>query len=372
MSNRPSPKSLPIHRAARRGDLPSVLSELTSGIDINVPGANRQRPLHLAVASANLALVQRLLMLGADPNARDREGMTALHWAARDGAIEIAKALLTARAKIDMRGSSSFIIQRSATPLFVAIDAGQSEMAHFLLQRGADPNLCCSGNDESALGLACRRGDADLVEALLAHGARADGVESHDGELPFERPLAVAGSGRAARLLLRAGADVHAPNRYGERPLHWLVGAHHRDRPQLAALALVLRAGADPLARARNGLTPLQKVRSPNAMRLMRAAIARWIRRYPPSRVVALHQARQALLSLCGESGTAIVLAQLDLLQMPQLDVLARDADGDTLLQLLRKRQLRGEMERDEARAMQRLIARVQQLEQVGLSLMRA
>ncbi|MCB1590684.1 MAG: ankyrin repeat domain-containing protein, partial [Xanthomonadales bacterium] len=345
------------------------LAELVGGADIDAPSSNGNRPLHLAVTAANLLLVQRLLELGAKPNVRNRQGLTPLHLAARNGAIDLAQTLLSARAKIDTRGSLQFIVQQFPTPLFLAIEARQTAMAAFLLQHGADPNLLCSGIGETALVMAARQGDAELVRMLLQHGALANGVDGGDGMPPATRPLEVAGSGAVARLLLTAGAQVDAANADGEWPAYWLAAAHPRDRPRLAALAWLLRAGADPLARTRNGCTPLQRVRSPDAMRLLRLAIVRWQRRYPQSRFSALQQARAALLSLCEEDGEAVRLAQLELLRMPHIDVRSRNQDGRTALQLLQRRQLGGEMDRDESRVLQRLIARLQWLEQAGEAL---
>lgn len=368
MTHTRRPATLPIHQAARRGDLEAVLSELGVGADIYAPDADGNRPLHLAVEAGSLLLVLRLLELGAKPNLRNRHGLTPLHLAARKGSIDMAQALLAARARINVRGSLHFIIQQWPTALYLAIEARQSAMTCFLLQRGADPNRCCSSSQETALGLAARQGDAGLVRALLAQGACPDGIDGDDGSPPCERPLAVASSGAVARLLLAAGASTEAANIDGELPLHWLAEAPHRDRSRLAALAWVLRAGANPLALDRNRRSALQRVRSPIAMRLLRLAIARWQGRFPQARFDALQQARMALLSLCEEEGEAVLLAQLELLQMPGVDVRCRNQDGRTPLQLLQQKQTRGGLGNDQARVLQRLIARLQWLEQNGQS----
>ncbi|MCG8467651.1 MAG: ankyrin repeat domain-containing protein [Gemmatimonadetes bacterium] len=63
-------------------------------------------------------------------------GMTALHYAARDGHAEIVWSLLEAGADIDRRTEGD-----ASTPLVVSIINGHYDMAMGLLERGANPDL---------------------------------------------------------------------------------------------------------------------------------------------------------------------------------------------------------------------------------------
>jgi len=66
------------------------------------------------------------------------------------------------------------------------------------------------------------------------------------------------------RELIRAGADIHARNRFGDEPLHAAaVGnpSSHRWNPaaQAATIVCLIEAGADPNTADKRGVTPLHK-----------------------------------------------------------------------------------------------------------------
>lgn len=63
-------------------------------------------------------------------------GLTALHYAARDGRVEAARLLLEAGADLDHRTGGD-----RSTPMLVAIINGNYDLAMEFLARGADPNL---------------------------------------------------------------------------------------------------------------------------------------------------------------------------------------------------------------------------------------
>ena len=94
------------------------------------------------------------------------------------------------------------------TPLSLACKNGNTEMVELLLAAGADPNTTLRGG-ETALMTAARTGKAGPVKALLARGAKVEreGKTRTDG--------AHVGGGRgpcgSGRLLLEAGADFRTP-----------------------------------------------------------------------------------------------------------------------------------------------------------------
>jgi ankyrin repeat protein len=63
-------------------------------------------------------------------------GLSALHLAARQGSLESVQALLDAGADINQRGAGDRI-----TPIIIATMNGHFDLASFLLEKGADPNL---------------------------------------------------------------------------------------------------------------------------------------------------------------------------------------------------------------------------------------
>ena len=152
--------------AATSGSVGSVTWLLDRGADPNAKEFARQEtPLMFAAVNNRAAVIKTLLAHGADPSAAttvldlatidgprpvlnaDRQdtnrrlvgtqgGMTALLFAARQGHMEAAQALLEGGANIDQVSPGD-----KTSPLLIATINGDFDLARVLLDRGADPNL---------------------------------------------------------------------------------------------------------------------------------------------------------------------------------------------------------------------------------------
>ena len=146
--------------------------------------------------------VRTLIADGADVNAPQGDGMTALHWAARNGDAALVRDLLEAGAAVD----AGTRIGRYA-PLHLASEAGAGEVVEILLGAGADAERAILvGGGARPLHFAARSGSERAVAALLRAGAEVDATEESWGQTPL---IFAASSGRtgAVRALLEAGAD---------------------------------------------------------------------------------------------------------------------------------------------------------------------
>ena len=153
-----------------------------------------------AAQRGDLAEVRALLRTGADVNAAQTDGMTALHWAAADNRIEIARTLLYAGAAV--RATTRL---GGYTPLHLAARSGNAEIAGILLDAGADPNAYTS-TGVTAMHFAADADAAGVVEALAEGGGDVDARDGFQERTPLMF-AAVRGADAAVQALLDAGAD---------------------------------------------------------------------------------------------------------------------------------------------------------------------
>jgi ankyrin repeat protein len=101
------------------------------------------------------------------------DGFTALHYAAFFGSPEAVRGLVAGGADLEARSTNQEFAPE-ATPLHSAVAAGRMDNAESLLEAGADPNARQHGGF-TPLMEAEQRGDLDLAELLIRHGAYAGG-----------------------------------------------------------------------------------------------------------------------------------------------------------------------------------------------------
>lgn len=227
LERRAAARSLPTERSAairallagaERGDVALVAALLEAHPDIVNERAvleghtGRRTALHFAVNRDSTAVVALLLQRGADPNIRD-EGDNAmpLHFAAEHGAMDIVR---------------------------------------LLVEHGADPIGSGDHHELDVIGWAtvfARVASAELVEYLLAHGARHN----------IASAVATGATDAIREIAARAPADLDRPmdaTNHRRRPLHLAVV-----RGQARSLATLLELGASVEMEDAAGLTPLDQ-----------------------------------------------------------------------------------------------------------------
>ena len=236
----------PLMTAARVGSLDVARSLLAAGADPDAAeAALGQTALMLAVAENHTPVARLLLETGAAVSARSKNRFTPLLFAAQQGNLEAADLLLSAGADVNesapdgiggnTNARSRFVPDTDAAALLVAIDSGHSELARFLLARGADPDH--DGTGRTALHAAVQRKMPEVAAALLEHGADPDPRMTK--RLPFV----------SRRITQNNGMT---PSNVGATP--FFLAASYND---LESMRILVEGGADPTLRTDDETTAL-------------------------------------------------------------------------------------------------------------------
>lgn len=127
----------PLHRAVEKEELEVVRNILLHVANINVRDQlSDSTPLLVAATTRSRRMVHLLLEEGAEVEVTDNSRMTALHRAqSKAGGVQVAELLL--EASPDLLDEVDVYDQ---TALYLACERGNERMVQFLLERGAKPN----------------------------------------------------------------------------------------------------------------------------------------------------------------------------------------------------------------------------------------
>jgi ankyrin repeat protein len=201
----------------------------------------------IACAKAgDLASVQQRLGEGADSNQKDGDGGTALTWASHNGHLTVVEALLAhGGCNVNHKtknGSTAFANTCGGAD---SVPANKAKIQRLLLQNGCDATLieCATAGDlagvqqrlgegadieqesdhRTPLSAAARGGHLVVVEALLQHGAKADGKSGGTAV----RLASVEGYPEVVRLLAERGAPLELTNDSGDTALSYAARNGH-------------------------------------------------------------------------------------------------------------------------------------------------
>ncbi|GAB1318769.1 hypothetical protein MFIFM68171_08979 [Madurella fahalii] len=138
-------------------------------------------PPHLAARNGEVNVMRALLAVGWVKDHVDEpgeRGRTALHEAVARGPERVVRLLVENGAEVDMKARSG------KKPLHAAIQGWHEGVFGILLARTSELSAPC-GFGETALHMVANQGNSAMVKALLAHGANRR-VRSADGKTALD------------------------------------------------------------------------------------------------------------------------------------------------------------------------------------------
>jgi len=257
----------------------SRIDQVKAGIDVSGTSTElRKKPPKAGAADTDEAAAQEAEFAGLDRDHGEEKkggGLTALVFAAREGDMASAKALIEGGADVNQTTHYGW------SPLLTAVQNRYYKLASYFLEQGADPNIANEGgwtplyiatDNRNIEGgdYPTRKPDMDhleLIKRLLAKGADPNlrmksSTETRtiftnqwlheEGATPFLR-AAQSGDVVLMKLLLEHGADPHIATEQGVTPLMvasgigWVEGVTYEWSPEetMEAVKLIISLGAD-------------------------------------------------------------------------------------------------------------------------------
>eukprot|EP00736_Rhodelphis_marinus_P006721 Rmarinus@m.23999 len=260
----------PLMRAIKEHRVDCVKLLVSNGADINASNKEGVNSLHLASAEGSEEVVKFLLAeRSCKISARDKNQMTAAHWAATKGHVSILQLLEHFSGDVEDRDAFGL------TPLLSAIQEKQTDVvAHYGVRRTSllpiPQRRVMVSKGFGLMHFVALTGDREALTFAVGVCGR-DAVNSLDGSNRTPLHVAVAtGNICVARTLMLLGASTCAIDKDGNTPLHMLQCIHpHEEAPKpensrdpkpLDAVFVeeaTTLYGADVNARNHAGCTPL-------------------------------------------------------------------------------------------------------------------
>ncbi|XP_064586505.1 E3 ubiquitin-protein ligase MIB2 isoform X2 [Zonotrichia leucophrys gambelii] len=275
--------------------------------------------LVICAALNNAAKIRELLQKYPDKVDAKNQGRTALQIASYQGHLEVVRALLQARASVDLRDDEG------DTALHYAAFGNQAEVARVLLAKGASADLLNNAQC-SALFVAVSQGFTEVVRALCELSCDVNLPDSQ-GDTPLHYAITLDYKAVIEILTEVPNIDFTVQNCQGFNLLHYAALKGNK----LAIKKILARARQLVDSKKEDGFTALHLAALNNHMEVAEILI-----KEGRCDVNVKNSRKQSPLHLAVIQGH---VAMVQLLVSQGSDVNAEDEDGDTAMHMALERQ---------------------------------
>lgn len=249
--------------AIANGDMTMIAQSLEKGVSVNTMDERDNSPLIAAIGqNIGIECVRFLIEKNAFIHYKNKQGLTAMHFAAWQNDVEIGELLVANGAKVDVKS------RQNRTPLFSAACEGKLEFMKFLVKNGADVHVTDIPAKHSLLHCV-KKSNIDAIAFLIDQGANINGRDAV-GNTPAHESAQWINS-KPLELLHNCGADIHARNDRNQTAIYLAMKDNCSDCAKYLA-----ENGVDPYIQDKKGMNGFDVTTDQLTVELVRAAWENW------------------------------------------------------------------------------------------------
>jgi len=164
-------KDISIHLNAMRNNIQALKNDIKEGLDIDSLGEYASTPLHYACREGNIEIIKLLIENGADVNLKNHYSTLYPIFDAITAMNNQKKYFLIIQLLIENGADIKKVDSFGNTLLYYAIEQENIPLIKFLIQLGCDINHVSRHDKDSVLHYAYFQKNREIISLLIEHGA---------------------------------------------------------------------------------------------------------------------------------------------------------------------------------------------------------